>query len=248
MLIDTHCHLNSDEPNIEDIIKDIFKNNIAKIIVNGYDLVSNQKAILLAEKYPSIYVAVGYHPSVANKITNQELEILNKLLLHPKVIAVGEIGLDYHYTKDNQKQQLNLLDKQLKLAVNHHLPVIIHNREATNDLYSLLKKYKVKGVCHCFNASLEIANKFIKRGFLLGIGGIITFKNNKLKEVIKKIPLEYIVLETDSPYLTPVPFRGRPNSPKYLPYIAEAIAEIKGLNYDEIAKQTSLNAQSLFDF
>lgn len=248
MLIDTHCHLNIDDPAIDEILDDIFKGEIDKIVVNGYDVESNKKAILLAEKHHSIFAAVGYHPSVVNQITVNDIKLLEEQLSHSKVIAIGEIGLDYYFTKDNKKEQLSLFANQLKLAIKYNLPVIIHNREAMTDVYRLLKKHKGKGILHCFNGTLEMANKFINSGFLLGIGGMITFKNNKLEEVIKVISLEYIVLETDSPYLAPVPFRGRPNSPKYLFYIAKKIAEIKGLDYYEVAKRTNINARSLFDF
>lgn len=250
MLIDTHCHLEKNEyKNLEELIAKIFKSDIDKIIINGYDVASNQEALDSAEKYKNVYAAVGFHPEMVNEIKEQDYKILEKQILHKKVVAVGEIGLDYYRMNDNKEKQQKMFIKQLKLAKKYNKPVIIHNRDATSDLCRILTKIKAKGILHCFNDSLEMANKFIKMGFLLGIGGMVTFKNNpELKTVIKEIPLEYIVLETDSPYLAPEPFRGKQNTPLYLKYIAKEIAKIKNVTYEKVADITTKNVSRLFDF
>ena len=165
-----------------------------------------------------------------------------------EIVGIGEIGLDYHYGKENIDKQKWLFESQLKIAEELNLPVVIHSRDATLDTINILKKYRVRGIIHCFSGSLETANIYINMGFLLGIGGVVTFSNSKLKDVVKEVPLESIVLETDSPYLTPVPFRGKINSSKYLEYIANFIADIKNISLEELAEITSKNASSLFDF
>src|SRR5699024_7496682 len=180
--------------------------------------------------------------------TESDLDYLKSLLGEKKIVGIGEIGLDYHYTKENKDKQIWLFEEQLKIAEEFNLPVVIHSRDATMDTINTLKKYKVKGIIHCFSGSLETANIYISMGFLLGIGGVVTFKNSKLKDVVKEVPSESIVLETDSPYLAPVPFRGKINSSKYLEYIANFIAEIKNISVEELAEITSRNASSLFDF
>ena len=176
-----------------------------------------------------------------------DLVLLEKQLTSTsKMVGLGEIGLDYYYGKENKDLQLQLFERQLALAEKLDLPVVIHSRDATLDTIQLLKKYSVSGVIHCFSGSLETAQEYIKMGFSLGIGGVVTFKNSKLREVVAQIPLENIVLETDSPYLTPEPFRGKKNSSKYVPYIALAIAENKNISIDEVASITTKNAKKIF--
>ena len=162
-------------------------------------------------------------------------------------MGVGEIGLDYHYTKDNREAQIALFEQQLALAEKNNLPVVIHSRDATEDTINTLKKYKVKGVIHCFSGSLEVAEIYIRMGFKLGFGGVVTFSNSNLYKVVEKIGLPNIVLETDSPYLAPVPYRGKQNSSKYVPVIAQKIADILGLSLEEVASVTTSNACELFD-
>ena len=250
MLIDTHCHLEKkDYKDLEKVIDDIFNTDISKIIISGYDVISNNEALDLADKYDNVYVSIGYHPSSVDEITEKEYELLEKQLSHKKVVAIGEIGLDYYWVKDNKEKQILMFKRQLDLADKYGKTIIVHNREATSDIYDILKSKKIKGILHCYNDSLVMAYKFIDIGLFLGIGGIATFKqNSQIKEVIKDIPLEYIMLETDSPYLTPEPFRGKQNNPKYISYIAKEIAKIKGVTYDEVAHQTTSNAKGLFDF
>ena len=249
MYIDTHCHLSrEDYDDIDKVIEENKNANIDKIVVSGCSRESIEEVMDLKDRYDMVYVTIGYHPEYADTVTESDLDYLKSLLGEKKVVGIGEIGLDYHYTKENKDKQIWLFEEQLKIANAFNLPVVIHSRDATMDTINILKKYKVKGIIHCFSGSLETANIYISMGFLLGIGGVVTFKNSKLKDVVKEVPLESIVLETDSPYLAPVPFRGKINSSKYLEFIANFIADIKNISVDELAEITSRNASSLFDF
>ena len=249
MYIDTHCHLSrEDYDDIDKVIEENKNANIDKIVVSGCSRESIEEVMDLKDRYDMVYVTIGYHPEYADTVTESDLDYLKSLLGEKKIIGIGEIGLDYHYTKENKDKQIWLFEEQLKIANAFNLPVVIHSRDATMDTINTLKKYKVKGIIHCFSGSLETANIYISMGFLLGIGGVVTFKNSKLKDVVKEVPLESIVLETDSPYLAPVPFRGKINSSKYLEFIANFIADIKNISVDELAEITSRNASSLFDF
>lgn len=249
MYIDTHCHLSIEDYNdIDKVIEENKDALVEKIVVSGCSRESIEEVMDLKDKYDMIYVTIGYHPEYADTITKSDLDYLKSLLGEKKIIGIGEIGLDYHYTKENKDKQIWLFEEQLKIADAFNLPVVIHSRDATMDTINILKKYKAKGIIHCFSGSLETANIYISMGFLLGIGGVVTFKNSKLKDVVKEVPLESIVLETDSPYLTPVPFRGKVNSSKYLEYIAMFIADIKNISVEELVEITNKNASSLFDF
>lgn len=249
MYIDTHCHLSmEDYLDIDKVIEENKDALVEKIVVSGCSRESIEEVMDLKDKYDMVYVTIGYHPEYADTVTESDLDYLKSLLGEKKVVGIGEIGLDYHYTKENKDKQIWLFEEQLKIADAFNLPVVIHSRDATMDTINTLKKYKVKGIIHCFSGSLETANIYISMGFLLGIGGVVTFKNSKLKDVVKEVPLESIVLETDSPYLAPVPFRGKINSSKYLEFIANFIADIKNISVDELAEITSRNASSLFDF
>lgn len=249
MYIDTHCHLSvEDYLDIDKVIEENKNALVEKIVVSGCSRESIEEVMDLKDKYDMVYVTIGYHPEYADTVTESDLDYLKSLLGEKKVVGIGEIGLDYHYTKENKDKQIWLFEEQLKIADAFNLPVVIHSRDATMDTINILKKYKVKGIIHCFSGSLETANIYISMGFLLGIGGVVTFNNSKLKDVVKEVPLESIVLETDSPYLTPVPFRGKINSSKYLEFIANFIADIKNISLEELAEITSKNASSLFDF
>lgn len=249
MYIDTHCHLSmEDYLDIDKVIEENKNALVEKIVVSGCSRESIEEVMDLKDRYDMVYVTIGYHPEYADTVTESDLDYLKSLLGEKKVVGIGEIGLDYHYTKENKDKQIWLFEEQLKIADAFNLPVVIHSRDATMDTINTLKKYKVKGIIHCFSGSLETANIYISMGFLLGIGGVVTFKNSKLKDVVKEVPLESIVLETDSPYLAPVPFRGKINSSKYLEFIANFIADIKNISLEELAEITSKNASSLFDF
>ena len=249
MLIDSHCHLLSSEyDDVKKAINDAFKSGVDKIIVNGYDLKSSKEAVELSKEYENLYVAIGIGPENIDSITDEDIKSIKALVNNKKVVAIGEIGLDYYWTKENKERQIYVFEEMLKIAKESNLPVIVHNRDATKDIYELLKEYNVKGIMHCFSGSVETAKEFIKLGFLIGIGGVVTFKNAKhLKEVVQNIPISSISLETDSPYLTPEPFRGKKNNPAYLTYIVKKIAELKGINEEEVRKVTSCNVISKFD-
>ena len=249
MLIDSHCHLLSSEyDDVKEAINDAFKSGVDKIIVNGYDLKSSKEAVELSKEYENLYVAIGIGPENIDSITDEDIKSIKALVNNKKVVAIGEIGLDYYWTKENKERQIYVFEEMLKIAKESNLPVIVHNRDATKDIYELLKEYNVKGIIHCFSGSVETAKEFIKLGFLIGIGGVVTFKNAKhLKEVVQNIPMSCISLETDSPYLTPEPFRGKKNNPAYLTYIVKKIAELKGINEEEVRKVTSCNVISKFD-
>ena len=248
MFIDTHCHLSSsDYDDIDLVINENRKAGMEKIIVSACDKKDFEEAFLLSEKYKDVFLTIGYHPEYVDDIVPADIAELDVLLKKEKVVGVGEIGLDYHYTKDNKEAQISLFEQQLALAEKNNLPVVIHSRDATEDTINTLKKYKVKGVIHCFSGSLEVAEIYIKMGFKLGIGGVVTFSNSNLYKVVEKIGLPNIVLETDSPYLAPVPYRGKQNSSKYVPVIAQKIADILGLSLDEVASVTTSNACELFD-
>lgn len=249
MFIDTHCHLSrEDYDDIDKVILDNKNADVDKIVVSGCSKDSIEEVMSFKDKYDMVYVTIGYHPEYADSVTEEDLDYLKSLLGEKKIVGIGEIGLDYHYTKDNKDKQIWLFEEQLKIAEEFNLPVVIHSRDATQDTINTLKKYKVKGIIHCFSGSLETANIYISMGYLLGIGGVVTFKNSKLKDVVEKVSLESIVLETDSPYLSPVPFRGKVNSSKYLEYIAKFIADEKKISVEKLAEITSKNASSLFDF
>ena len=202
----------------------------------------------LSEKYEDVYVSIGYHPSEADTTTIEDIIRLEEQIKNSKVVAIGEIGLDYHYGKDNIQKQQYLFRRQLAMADRHSLPVVIHSRDATLDTINILKEFpNVKGDIHCFSGSLETAKIYLSMGYYLGIGGVVTFKNSKLSSVIKEIGLDNILLETDSPYLTPEPNRGKKNSSKYIPDIAKYLAETLNITIDEVSKKTIENTYALFD-
>lgn len=247
MLIDTHCHLYKEYySDLDSIIKLSKENNVIYYINNGCDTKSNIEVLESVEKYDNIYGALGIHPENVENYTLDDIKFIEDNLNNPKIVAIGEIGLDYHYSKENKNEQIKLLELQLGLAEKYDMPVIIHSRDATEDTINTLKKYKVKGVIHSFSGSLETAKIYIKMGYLLGINGVVTFKNCNLKDTLKEIPIDKIVLETDSPYLTPVPYRGKQNNPSHILDIAKFIAEVYGVSLKEVAIITSENGQNLY--
>lgn len=250
MYIDTHCHLSkSYYDDISSVISENMKAGVEKMIISGCDLEGIIEGCEFAGKYPEVYLTIGYHPEEADHIKDSDLEELEQLLKkNSKIVGIGEIGLDYHYGKENRDCQIRLFERQLKIAEKYQLPVVIHSRDAVFDTISTLKKFQVKGVIHCFSGSLETACEYIRMGFKLGIGGVVTFKNSKLADVLQKIDLQSIVLETDSPYLTPEPYRGKVNSSKYLPFIAEKLSNIYGISTEDVGNITTRNAQNMFSF
>ncbi len=249
MFTDTHCHLYNEyyEEGIDSIYEKMKEAKINRVINNGCDAKSNQEVIEKLGKYSWMYGAIGIHPESADAYTDEDLKYVEEHIKDPKVVAIGEIGLDYYWTKDNKDKQKELFEYQLALAERVNKPVIIHSREATQDTIEILGKYNVRGVIHSFSGSYETACIYIKMGFLIGINGVITFKNCNLKDVVEKLDLGNIVLETDSPYLTPVPFRGKRNDPSHVFEIAEYIANLKGISLEELAKETNGNIARCFD-
>ena len=248
MFIDTHCHISKEDyDDIDLVIKENIDASVDKMIVSGCEDNAINESIELSKKYDSIYLTIGYHPDQVNVVDDEKLDKLKELLKTPKVVGVGEIGLDYHYGKEDRDKQIELFEKQLKIAEEFNLPVVIHSRDATEDTINTLKKFKVKGIMHCFSGSVETAKIYVSMGFLLGIGGVVTFKNSNLYKVVEEVGLDNIVLETDAPYLAPTPYRGKQNSSKYIPIIAEKISEILGVSVDVVASQTTNNAIKLFD-
>lgn len=253
MLIDSHAHLDDRrfDKDRDKIIKNLKNNDVSIVINPGADLASSIKAVALAEEYENIYAAVGIHPHDAKTIDHDTIEVLRSLLKKDKVIAVGEIGLDYHYDFSPRDIQRKWFREQIKLAKEFDLPIIVHDREAHKDVYDILKEEQdgtLRGVLHCFSGSVEMAKEYIKMGFYISFAGPVTFKNAKTsKEVVKAIDINRILIETDSPYLTPHPHRGKRNEPLYVRYVAAMIAELKGLTIEEVARITTENTKRLFN-
>lgn len=249
-MIDTHCHITKDfYEDIPELIEKIKMSGISKIIVNGCDMESNIEVLELTKKYDMVYGALGFHPTELDEFTDKYLNWLDEHIDDDKIVALGEIGLDYHYDNTNKIKEIDVFKKQLDIAKKHSKPVIIHSRDASKDTLDILKEYDLKGSLHCFSGSLEMAKEFIKLGYLLGVGGVVTYKNAKnIVNVIENVDLEYILLETDSPYLTPEPYRKNKNDSSYISIIANKIADIKNVSVEVIEKTTNENASRLFDF
>lgn len=252
-MIDSHCHIN-DEMYVNDpatYIKDARDAGVFSFLVVGSNINDSKLAKEIAEKYEECYAAVGVHPEDVKKSPENYLETLEMLAKSNKVIAIGEIGLDYYWEKDERirEQQKTAFIKQIELANKLNLPISIHCRDALEDCLKILKSNPVKrgGVMHCFAGSYELAKEFIKLGFLLGFGGTTTFKNSvKPKEVVSKISEDFIVLETDAPYLTPTPFRGQPNHSKYLKFVRDEIALLRGIAPEKVDEFTTKNFERVF--
>ena len=248
MYYDSHCHIYKEYyDDIEKEVNDLKNEDIKLIINNGCNKETTEEVLNLISKYDMMYGAIGIHPEYVSNYTLDDIKFMEEHINDNKVIAVGEIGLDYHYSKEDKDDQIELFEKQLAIAENHDKPVIIHSREATLDTIETLKKYRVKGIIHSFSGSYETAMIYIKMGYKLGINGVVTFKNSNLKDVVSKIGLENIVIETDSPYLTPHPYRGEKNSPKNVKMIVEFLANIFRISPLEVAEITSKNLLEIFD-
>lgn len=252
MIFDTHTHYEDErfDEDRDELLKSMKENGIDKIVNVGASINSTKKTVELAHKYDFVYAAVGIHPQDVATLDEKHIEWLKELAADTKVVAIGEIGLDYHYEEPAKAIQKIWFEKQLELAHEVKLPVCIHSREAAKDTLEIMKACnaeKLGGVIHCFSYSTEMAEIYINMGFYIGIGGVITFKNSKkLKEVVQNIPLEHIVLETDCPYMAPVPNRGKRNSSLYLPYVVQAIAQLKGISEEEVIRVTEENAMKLY--
>lgn len=253
MLFDTHVHLNADqfEDDQEEVIKRAQEAGVRKMVVVGFDHKTIPKAMDLTERYDYIYAAVGWHPVDAIDFTDKELDWLEDLSKHPKVVALGEMGLDYHWDKSPVSIQKEVFRKQIQLAKKVNMPIIIHNREATEDIIKILQEedaQTVGGIMHCYSDSPDYVQACLEMNFYISLGGPVTFKNAKLpKEVAKVIPLDRLLIETDSPYLAPHPNRGKRNEPAYVRLVAEKIAELRGLSLKNIAQITTENAHRVFN-
>lgn len=246
-LTDTHCHLTKEFfEDVDKVIKDATNNDVVRYISDADSIESCYEMIELAKTHDNVYITLGIHPENCSDSFEELEKLIRENIDNSKFIAIGEIGLDYHYGKETKDKQLELLNKELKLAEELNLPVVIHSREATLDTIETLKKYNVKGVIHCFSGSLETANIYMKMGYYIGVGGVMTFKNSKIDEVIKEIPLDRLLLETDAPFLTPEPFRKYSNEPKYIRTIGEYLANLKDVSLDEVSTQTEENIKNIF--
>lgn len=246
MITDTHCHVLSDKYfNVYDVIDRLDKDNIKRIIINGYNGKSNREVVSLVNNR-NVFGALGVHPDNIEDFTDENIEFIKNNLGNDGIVAIGEIGLDYYHNDLNKDEQIRMFEYFLDLAEEVDLPVIIHNRDATGDMLSILKKHKCKGIIHCFSGSIEVTREYIKMGYKLGIGGVITFKNSKLKDVLKEIGLEHILLETDSPYLTPVPLRGVYNEPYNLNYVFKYLCELFEVSEEELARKLENNYKEVF--
>lgn len=251
MLIDTHAHLTDEkyEENRSDIIQGLQNDNMEIVINPAVDLDTSLKGIQLAESWDFIFATVGYHPHEARHAREEDLKEIEILSAHPKVVAIGEIGLDYHYDFSPRNTQQKIFQKQIDIAKRKNLPIIVHSREAHQDTFDILERNKegLTGVLHSYSGSWEMAKRYLDLGFYLSISGPITFKNaHKLPEVAEKVPLDRILIETDSPYLTPVPYRGKVNNPAYVRYVAEEICRLRNIEFEELFLQIKENTLALF--
>lgn len=250
MIVDTHIHLYDEkyENDLPMVMDNALKKGVSKMIVVGFDFLSSQKAVQMAENYPNLYASVGLHPSEVGKHLHEDLSWIKELSKNPKVVAIGEIGLDYYWDRSFKGLQQKQFIFQIDIANELGLPIIVHNREAANDTFQILKQKKPRGVLHCYSGSVEMAKEFVKMGFYLGVGGVVTFKNSiDIKKVVTEIDLKSLLSETDGPYLAPTPYRGKINKPEYLPLIIETIASLKGIDKTIVEKQLFLNANILFN-
>lgn len=246
-MVDTHCHIFEE---YYDNISEIINGFDGYLIVAGVDDKTNLEVIKLVNTYDNVYGVIGIQPEEVDNMTLDSYHIIEDNIDNPKIVGVGEVGLDYYWTDENKKLQLEVFDKMLSIASKHNKPVVIHSREAIQDTYDMLKKYPgIKAILHCYSSSYEMAKEFMKMGVMFGIGGVLTFKNSKkLVEVVKNVPIEYLLLETDSPYLSPEPLRGTKNIPNNIKYVAQKIADIKNISVEEVLKKTTENAERQFNF
>ena len=249
MLFDSHCHLYKEYyDNIDEIIKKSKDNGIDIIISDAVNIDTCHEMIELASKYEEVYITLGIHPEDVDDSYEELESIVMNNLDNPKFIAIGEIGLDYHYEGYDRKKQIDLLEKQLSLAEKINKPVVIHSRDAFDDMIRILRKHNCRGVIHCFDGTLEEYKQYEELGYYIGVDGNVTFKHSKTRDVIKDIPIDRILLETDSPYLTPEPYRGTPNDPSYILNIAEYIANLKNIDINDVKMCQKSVVSKVFDF
>ena len=252
MIIDTHTHYDdkSFDGDRDNLIRNLKKNNIEIVVNASFNIESTNSTIELTKKYDNVYGMVGVHPSDTKDMSEKDIEYLRKVCHLPKIAAIGEIGLDYYWDEPDRKLQKKWFEPQLQLSNEEDMPIVIHSRDAAKDTLDIIKQYyrqNTRGIIHCFSYGTEMAREYLNMGFYLGIGGVVTFKNaKKLKEVVAYAPIESIVLETDCPYLTPVPYRGKRNDSRMLSYVVQAIADIKNISASEVIDQTNKNARKVY--
>lgn len=249
MFFNTHTHLNSEQlyEKRDEYIKNAMDNGVSHLVVAGYDLDSSKKAVSIAHEYPFIYATVGISPNDCKNTTDDDLSEIEELLKDPKVVALGEIGLDYYWDEVPRDKQRDVFLKQIQIAKQLNKPIVIHSRDAYEDTYDILKEAQHYGIMHCYSGSLEMARRYIEIGFEISLAGPVTFKNAKVpKSVAQNIDINHLMIETDCPYLTPHPFRGKQNEPANVVYIASEIANLKDMNIDDVGRITSFNAKKMF--
>ena len=252
MIIDTHTHYDdkSFDGDRDNLIRNLKKNNIEIVVNASFNIESTNSTIELTKKYDNVYGMVGVHPNDTKDMSEKDIEYLRKVCHLPKIAAIGEIGLDYYWDEPDRKLQKKWFETQLQLSNEEDMPIVIHSRDAAKDTLDIIKQYyrqNTRGIIHCFSYGAEMAREYLNMGFYLGIGGVVTFKNaKKLKEVVAYAPIESIVLETDCPYLTPVPYRGKRNDSRMLSYVVQAIADIKNISASEVIDQTNKNARKVY--
>lgn len=253
MLIDTHVHLNAEQydEDINEVIERAQAAGVDRMMVVGFDEKTIKRTMTLIDEYDFVYGVIGWHPVDAIDFTDDYYAWIKELAQHPKIVAIGEMGLDYHWDKSPKEIQKEVFKRQIALAKELKLPIVIHNREATQDVVDILKSEnaaEVGGVMHSFSSSPEMCDEVLKLNFIISLGGPVTFKNAKQpKEVAVHVPLDKLIVETDAPYLTPHPYRGKRNEPAYVRLVAEQIAELRGITYEELAAATTANAERLFN-
>lgn len=253
MIFDTHAHYDDGQfdEDREELLASMAENGVGTIVNVSASYASCERVTDMVRDYPFLYAAVGVHPDEVGDLNEESFARMKALFTREKVVAVGEIGLDYYWDKESHEIQKKWFIRQLELAGELGLPIVIHSREAAADTMEIMKRYAkgLKGVIHCYSYSREMAKEYVKMGFYIGVGGVVTFKNaRKLKETVEEIPLASIVLETDCPYLAPVPYRGKRNHSAYIRYVAEEVARLKGLSCEEVIRQTEKNAKELYGF
>lgn len=252
MLIDTHVHLNADQydEDLESVIDRAREAGIGKMVVVGFDRKTIERTMILIDRYDDIYGVIGWHPVDAVDCTDEDLSWIESLADHKKIVGIGETGLDYHWDKSPKEIQKEVFRKQIALAKRVNLPIIIHNRESTEDCVQILKEENAAeagGIMHAFSADEATADEVLDMNFYISLGGPVTFKNAQLpKDIAVHVPLDRLLVETDAPYLTPHPYRGKRNEPAYVKLVAEQIAKLRGISFEELAGATAQNAERLF--
>lgn len=253
MIFDTHAHYDDEafDKDRDYLLGSMAEQGIAYIVNVGASMASSEKTIALTKEYPFVYGAIGVHPSETEKLTKEDIRWLKTMAMEPKIVAIGEIGLDYYWQEPDKSVQKMWFERQLHLASEVNLPIVVHSRDAAKDTLEILKKWQVEktaGVIHCFSYTKEMAREYLNMDYYFGIGGVLTFKNaKKLEEVVEYIPMNRILLETDCPYLAPEPYRGKRNQSVYIDFVAQRLSEIKGISKSEVLEQTMKNAKAFYN-